>query len=671
MHKRYKIISVLFFLIMLLSAAGLNAQDDFRQGLLHYKQGNYKEALKVFETLITSGKATIDVYSAALDCAIKLKLNDKAIRIIESTDKRFGFNFDRTLILSQLHAQAGRFNSAIPLLLQLRKSYPDSGSVKIILAEIYSSLGAKQFEEKKYEEALHSFKEASNNDPQKKSYKRNHLIAALKLNRYNDALRLAKDLYSPADKDTEMGSLYFQLLIQTNNYQEALKVAKALAKLKPGDIDLLLQEALAYRYVSEYDTATVIYQQLRKRFPTSREVYMAEINWLLASGLRDSVINRCREFLVYTPDDSLMLSTMAKQYQLNQSYDTARTIYREIISKDINRDAAIAIADCYTLEGKTDSAIIELQQYIMSGGINSDADIKLYGLLLSAQRIDELKRFLAIAVERKPYESIFRVFLAKQFFHEDKTDSTLALLERVRSLYTQMPEISFLYARVYESQADTNKALFHYIRFVRSSMSQSQVLQTQISTTISGEGLLNPDSLDKAERTGSQLDSLNVMLKKSFEKIRELAGENQYPEILDELILDVPQGTPLYIARAKYRKSIGNFKEAQADIETALRISQYNEEAQKEAGDFYYDLEKYELAFMAYRAALSKNNKLKYYYDRLIDLGLRLRRENELIELWMRRYESDPEDLILKEALLEILHKTNRFEEIKNLFEKE
>ncbi len=669
MHYCHSWILILFVLVI--STADTSAQHEMQQGLLHYKQGNYKDALAEFEKLISSGKATIDAYSAALDCAIKLKLNDKAVEIINKADKRFGFNYDRTLILAQLYAQGGKYNSAIPLLTGLRKSHPDSVKVKSLLADIYTSQGANQFDGKKYEEALLSFKEAYRLDPQNKVFKRNYLVAALKLNRYNEALPLAKDLYSPVDKDTEMGSLYFQLLVQTNNYKEALKVAKALAKLKPGDINLLLQEALAYRYVSEYDTATAIYQKLRQRFPTSRVVYWAEINWLMASGLRDSVISRCREFLVFTPDDSLILSTMAKQFQLNKSYDTARTIYREIISKDINRDAAIAIADCYSLEGKTDSAIIELQQYIMSGGTNSDADIKLYGLLLSAERFDELKKFLVIAIERKPYESIFRVFLAKQYFYEDKMDSTLALLERVRSLYAQMPEISFLYARVFESMADISKALFHYIRFVRSSMSQSQVLQTQISTTISGEGLLNPDSLDKAERTGSQLDSLNVMLKKSFDKIRELAGDNEYPAILDELILDVPQGTPLYIARAKYRKSIGNFSEAQADIETALRISQYNEEAQKEAGDFYYDLEKFDLAFNAYRAALSKNNKVKYYYDRLIDLGLRLSRENELIELWMRRYEADPEDQILKEALLEILHKTNRFEDVKNLFENE
>lgn len=661
-RHRFPVYSVIIIFLLSINSS-LNAQNSVQQAMQYYKAGNYKEALVAFEQLINGGQATKEIFYGAIDCAVRLKLNDKSIQIIEKAEKKFGIQYEWTFLLGQLYAQGGQLTQAVTVLQKVRKSFPDSSEVRFYLADVYANLGAKQFTDNKFEEAYISLKEAYKNNPQKKDYTRNYLVVCIRLKKFNEALPLAKEVFLSSKSDIEIGKLYFQLLLQTEKYKDALRVVQVIAKAFPDNTDVLLDVALAYRYTSEYDSATAYYQKLRQSFPRSREVYKAELDWLMASGLKDTVISRCREFLLNTPDDKEIMTIMAQQYQRKKSFDTARTIYREMRAKDLDRDAALKIAECYLQEYQKDSAIIELNEYAVTGGKNADGFLTLYGLLFKANRIAELKKILLIGIKRFREYADFNLLMAKQYLFEDAPDSAFLYLEPIKGVYSRYPEISYITARLYDSKADTAKAVFHYSRFIRVSMAQSQNLQTQISTTISGDGMMNPDSLDKAEKAGSELDTLTSQLRAGFDRLRIINGRESYGKLLDELIADIPQGVPIYIARAKYRLELGDSSAAANDIETALRISAYNEEVQKETGNFYYETGDYEKAFIAYRAALSKNNKVKLYYERIIELSIKLKRTDEVIEFWKRRYESNPENELLRESLIELLHKTERFEE--------
>ncbi len=653
------------FLILLLAmqAPAFAQTADLQKAATLYTSGKYEEAGKLFESIINAGNASKEVYSGAIDCALKLKQYGKASALTESALAKFGSNYDLELLQAQLYNQLGNTAKSISALEKTVKRYPDSTGLKITLSDLYTLRGSELYQNKKMEESAAALTTALRYNPKNPDARKNLIIIYLQEKKYKEALPYSKDAYRLFPNDKIIRQLYFETLIGLENFAEAVKVSEQIVKNSPDDIQAGLNNALLYRYNQEPQKALDKYAELRQKFPGSKEVYQAEISFLELASRYDTIIARYREFLVLNPGDKDMIIGLGKTYETRKSYDTARTVYSELIEKDIYRDAQLLIAETYVKENKNDTAISVYQKYLISGGKNPDAFTRINELLIKADRTAESREYLLRAVSVHPSKTEFTVSLAKSYYYGNQPDSAMMWLEKVKNFYLEFPEIPYITALIYLDRKDTSRALFQLTRAIKYSLEQTQKIQAQILGAVSGNNINNPDSVETAKSKGAELDAVTALLKDSFKRLKELQKPESYISTLKKLITDLPSAALLYLQRAKYLEETGSLTEAAEDYETALILSPSSDEVQMAAGNYYESRGENEKALIAFRKASSLNKKLSYPYSKIIDLAQKLGTLNEICDYWLKLYETDLKNSILREHLIEALHKAGRMKE--------
>lgn len=648
------------FLFIFTSPLLLAQQGEFQRGVQLYQQGKFAEAGAIFEQLIQKGNAGQEVYEGAVDCALKTSSFTKAISLIEKTMQRFGPNYGYQLTLGQLYAQTENLSKSASVLQKLTSSYPDSSEPALLLSDVFGLIGNKHYQESRFSDAVTAYISSLKYNSRNKDIRRNLISAYLVLGKPDKAAETAETGYKFHAKDKEFRQIYLETLIYAERYEDALKVIQVMAKEDPDNLQTQLNLALLYRYSRRADEALKVYAQLRSKYPAAKEVYTAEISYLQLAGAGDTIISRYREFLANNPDDTDFMLRLAKQYERKKLYDSARTVYAALEAKDLYRDAPVLTAKTWLAEGNQEIAFELLNRYISSGGKNSDGFLELYRLRLSRNEIKEATDLLTLAIERSDNKVQFRILLADLYIEQSRADDAIALLDPVREEMKSYPEIPFLSGRAYIQKQDTSRAVFNFIRAVKYAIQSSQLLQSQLASQSSGSNIMNPDSLDMLKETSSALDTVSSVLKQSFVYLKELMGEEALVRDISALILETPNAAILYLQRGKIYHQLGNTTQAEQDFTTALSLSPNSEEMQYEAGLFYEASGSSAKAYTAYLNAWSINRKNPLLFRKVIDLAYKAEKMNAVCDYWMNVYQTDKENLMLREFLIEALHAAGR-----------
>lgn len=646
----------------------LHSQTGEREkAISFYQSGKYAEALKLFEKDIETGNAPGDVYSASVDCALQLKNYKKAAVLITKTLEKFGADYELELLLHRINTQTGNLSAAVSGLRAMMKSYPDSGEVKTLLSDVYLTQGVQYFNSKRMPDASVSFKNSLIYNRKNQDARRNLIVVLIQMKQFQEALPVAKEGFDLFPREKIFAQMYIECLLAVENYTEALKVGEKIAAALPGDKDLQLNLAILYRYNQNSEKALTIYSALRKKYPKDKSAFKSEIEYWQLYAMHDTIITRYMEYLSVVPDDEEMILGLGKQYERKKEFAAAREVYRQLLKKDISREAAILIAACYTAEGKSDSAIVQLNEYIVTGGKDPDAYLELTDLLLGSGRKTEAKQVMLTGLSRNPEEVKFDIQLARIYFFDGVNDSAFSCLDKVKTSYTDYPEISFLLANIYIAWKDTAKAIFQFNRTIKSALNQSQILQGEITRSFSGQNLIIADSLNETRNNAVRLDSVTTILKQSFLLLREISSEIKYTSLLNTLIADMPQSAVLYLKRAQFFSEINSLALAESDFELALNMAPSSEEVQFEAGLFYEKTENYPKAFAAFSNALALNKNKSIYYRKVIDTAEKSERLPDVCEYWLRLYPVNKTNAVLMEYLIEALHKSGRYDEATEL----
>lgn len=649
----------LFFAFLFVSVS--RAQNgEFERGVSLYQQGKFKEAGAVFEQLIAKGNAGQQVYEGAVDCALKTASYSKAISLIEQSLQRFGRSYSYELTLGQLFAQTGSLPKAISVLVKLHSAWPDSAEPAHLLSDVYGVSGNQRFQESDYQAAVTAYISALKYNPRNKEIRRNLISAYLLLNQPVKAAETAETGYKFFPKDEEIRQIYLETLIYAENYDAALKIIEQAAKENPDNLKTQLTLALLYRYTRRADEALRVYAGLRAKYPGAKEVYDAEISYLQLAGAGDTIISRYREFLANNPSDAEYMLKLGKQYERKKLYDSARVIYSELEAKDLYRDAAVLTAKTWLAEGKNDTAFAILTQYISSGGRSSEGFQELCRLQMQNNNTAAAIELLKLAIERAENKVQFHILLAAIYISQQRGEEALAALEPVRDEMKSFPEIPFLFGRVYLEEQDTSRAVFNFIRAVKYAIQSSQLLQSQLATQSSGGNIMNPDSLDVIKQTSTALDSVTSVLKESFVYLKKIVSGQALISNMSNLLLETPGAAILYLQRGKIYSELGMTMQAEQDFTTALSLSPNSEEMQYEAGLFFEAASMTLRAYTAYMNAWAVNKKNPALFRKVIDLAYKTDKLGEVCDYWLNIYNSNREDALLREFLIEALHAAGR-----------
>ena len=652
----------IFILFLLLLGASKAQQNEYERGVELHRQKKYAEAGTIFESLINSGLRQREIFFATIDCFMKIKYFQKSLEITEKAVEVYKNDYGLKFLLGQLYNQNGYNSKAIEVFQALNKLYPDSTAIKENLANLYFIHGNILYKSKNYAGAIESYKASLLYDHQNKGARINILICFLTEKKYKEALQITKESYSFYPDESIISRGYFEILVATENFVDAENVCENILAKDPNDIQTNLNLALLFRYNRKVDKATEKYAELREKFPNAKEVYLAEIQFLRLYESADTIIARYKEYLENTPNDTEMLLGLAKEYERKKNFGEARNIYREVISNDLDKDAALNIAETYFSEDKIDSSISELKNYINNGGKNESAFLRISELFEHLSEMESAKQYLKLGLANLDTPTKIAIALGKLYFRQGNLDSAGISFDLVKLKYSEFPEISYYTANIFLLRGDTSKATFHLTRCVRHSINLSQILQYQVISSVSGENIMNADSAKQTKMVAAKLDTVKNIITMSLNQLKKLNSPQDFLSILNRLIKDIPTAAGLYLQRGKYLFSVGMLSEAESDFNTALSLVS-SEEAYQEAGDFFSSIGKSDKAFECFYSAISLNKNVDYFYRMVIDLGEKLDKLNSVCDYWLKLWDNDKHNKTLKEFLIEALHKANRGDE--------
>jgi len=653
----------ILFSLLLLTAAATGQNHDLKTAIDDYNKGKYKEAAVIFEKYISSGTGEKDIYLAAAECHLRLNDFNNAIIVLEKYRKTFGDDYNTTYTLSQVYARNGNYREAVKLLIELTKLHPDSSSAKQLLSDVFLSSGVADFENKDSISAEINFKNALLYAPLNKQARVNLLLLLLGSKKYNDALPFASDGYRYFKGDNTFALMYFENLIGLEKFSEALPVLEQIASAKPEDLRIQLNLALLYRFNNLPEKAKLTYEHLRKKFPGNKEVYDSEISFYELFSENEKIIELYKFYLELNPDDKETGLRLAKKYEQTGNFEKAREIFRSLDSVADDNFIKILIAENYFLEGKKDEAIKVLKSVVESRSADATVYMLLYEYLEKNGNHTDAVLIISEGLNKFPASLELNLESAKIYYEAGKPDSSLIRLEEIRGFSKEIPEIPFYIALIYQGKNEIKTAIQNFTRAIRGAIRGTAELQTSLAGSFSGQVITNPDSAAALQKKSEKFKLYKAIIYSSFAGLSQVCKESEFLDVLENLITEFPQAALLYIEKGKFYMRTAKPELARSEFEKANILSPSTNEVQQALAEFYESSGELGKALDSYRRAGSLDEGNPFYYRKIIDLAALTGQLNEICDYWLQIYKTKKEDKLLKEFLIEALHKAKRTKE--------
>lgn len=218
-----------------------------------------------------------------------------------------------------------------------------------------------------------------------------------------------------------------------------------------------------------------------------------------------------------------------------------------------------------------------------------------------------------------------------------------------------------------DSQDTAKKQLIQqHIASLEKSITTLALLQKGIKTRLAGE-------LDSTKLTGNN-DSLDCEFKfcersidSSLQYLKANLGAADFSQILDKQLAKYPASVFLLLYKAEWLDNKGLINEAVVEYKKILKIAPRAAKAHLGLAKLLASQNQLSEAAVAYKRLLSIDPDNKEGYASLIAVCQQGNSLNSLADEWLRIYKQNKNRLLLKEYLIEVLHKANRFEEAKEI----
>ena len=323
---------------------------------------------------------------------------DRAIPRLEAALKTDPSNKQNQTELAADYLQINRPDLALPLTQRLLQ-----GGTKT--AQVYYFDGLAQGQLGHQKEALADLEQAANLEPTNPGVLGTLTDMYLRLNRPQDAERIAKRAVTFNKDDKNAYLAYGQVLATEGKFDEARQQLEASLKLDPKDVRPLLLEAQTYTQQNAIALAAQLYDRAIAIDPTSTDALVGKARIAAAQhNVKDAIASYDALYKLQTdPNDKVaVIDQEALVYATEKMDGDAETTYKRAISEFPNILSAHTAYGEY-LQSKKDNAGAE-REYVAGAGPNRDQidAIAKLGQLYASQNqigksIEQFKRVSELA----------------------------------------------------------------------------------------------------------------------------------------------------------------------------------------------------------------------------------------------------------------------------------
>jgi len=659
---------VLVGLTAFLPATALG-QSDLQTGINAYYAGDFSKAAVDLEKYIRIRPDDRRAHDYLAKAYVRLGDNTRAIDALVRALRMFPGEVAFRGLLGQLYAAVEKYDEAENQLMLYRRANPADTAITRVLAGVLLARGVSAAQAAQWKEAAEFFDRSMGLDSTTEAAHVNLAVALANAKEFKRAAVIAENAIRRFPRNLALRKVYAATLIGSGDYAEACSVLEEYRKLDPDDMEAGLQLAALYRNLNAADRALALYDALIVRHPKDRRAYEALIqywsNYFRYDKIRETYERLAREH----PSDMTLLNSIAGTYEKERKWSEARNVYRRWIEQDsLNPEPLLAVASTFRRDSNEVAAATELEKLFRIAPRHERALAMMGDILEKRGRFDSARELYARFMNwhpnnARPYHRIGVVYNRLGLI-----DSARLSLERAYTIDPADPYPIAELAGIASSTGDSISALKLYRQALMATLRSMQRRQQQLVTQMQAEkDRMGLDDLQQLSVAGEGFSGLRDLYGLCLDALRRGMLAESFKAMLDDYLREYPTSIVLLLAEGEWYEREGSRKHALEMYTRLLSISPTVVQAITAMARLHEQNGDLESAILDYRRLQSIDAANTAAYDGLLRLHDRLGRLDELCDEWKRLYSVRSDDKILKERLIEALHKANRREEARNL----
>lgn len=662
------------FAWLLLGASSVWAQNRaYTEAVQLFQQHKYNAAIPKFEQSITENAATVDGYRALAFCYLQVKNGIKAQNTIDRGLRKFPNDFRLKSLRAELLLQSGQYDEALPILNELEQAMQRGvkiegltlGMVRARLGNLALMNGGKAYQANKKDKALQYFQQALQYMPDSLSAHHNVTLAYLEAEKWEQALASADAALHKFPANLTLIQMKGRALLELKRYKELEEAWKVLYDQKPNDLDIGLMYGQVLYMNQKGQDAQVVFDKLLTKFPKEKRLYEALVQINEQGFNYNAVTELLKRQRKQFPGDAGVVKKLAQSYEVMEEWPKARAMY-DTLAVMTGESVKNALAQAKTFE-KQDSLDVALAQYrqILERNPNDRETLISTGTLLR-----KMKRWTDA---RDTYQMLIR------------TDSTWVPWMRWAEAQEQLkayPEAILGYEKAIQKGGQHPLPYYGLAKIrppsdprvcewaetaLRKSLRGVKALQEQQVAQVQSRSV---QDVDERIQTKDALEEYDQLGSASFNFYTQTCPRPNVEGLLAELLRLYQGSGKFYYYVGTYYRWLGDLPRAKTYFTEAAQFAPQLTENQEALAQAYLTDGDVDQAILAWERVLSVKPDEPRAYSALIDLYRRQNQLNQLADKWMARYRATPRNTVLREHLIEALHKAGRLEEARQIAEK-
>lgn len=648
----------------------LSAQNNFQEGINYFNNKQWDKVIEYFSHQLEFNNNSPLPYHYLGVAYLETSKPNLAYDILS----RGLLKFPKEKVLVGNFLNAGillkKFDTPINYAIDYLKTNPNDNEIKKLLSIAYLQQSEENFIIGKFEKAIEFARLAKNYNPKDENIYYLMIYSLISLNKNKEAINEAEKSLKLFPNSTKILEPYFSALLANNEYEKALNIALKLNNKFSDNLDFQIQLGMLYRYNFKIEEATKHFEKLISRFNNQEKVYDSYISFLETLNQFDKIREVYNlKIKKFGKEDETILN-IYETYNIEKKPYQAREVLYEYLNKKENSIIRLELARNYYINNILDSSLIHLKLIPPKEKEGYDALKLILVIYSSLKNQDSLFNYSKLMLDQYKDDFYAHYFYSKALYIRGDFTTSRLYAESAIQINKDNPYPYDILAEIFLLRGENNESEKNTINSIDKCIISLNEMEKNISLMLYN---LDPKAAIKKSydifQVKNELEALKQLLSKNFDRLKKLKNKNELITETITLLNKYPKNAYLKLELANIYFENKNLDSAEILLRNVLENNANIYEAHKTLARIYEMKENYSEQIKSLKRVLSIKPDDNDAYDDIIRISLKNGSQNELANEWMKIYKTDKSNTVLRERLIELLHKSNRFDEARELIQ--
>lgn len=679
MRTRLLLLTVIVALVFPTAAFAQSASGSLLdEGLAKYRAGNLSAAIPALERALAVDSTQAQAYVVLASALLQTGASARARAVAEDGLDRFPDRFAMRVAKAEALMEEEQWSAALRTYEMVEqqhrsgRSLPSQLSIDQVngrIGQLHRLVGQKHLEAGRLEAALDHFKAARASLPNSAETHADVAAVHLQQSNWQAADAAAQKGLERAPDHVRLLRIRSEALSQLEDVDTLVPVLERLYQLQPNDADVGLAYGRALLASGEQTKGQKLFSTLLDRHPKEPKVYDALIRLNRRQLNYDAALTILRRQRSEFPADPELAMREGRLLEEMGEYDAARNVYdsTQALTGPEDISPMMASAETFTKQDRLQTAADVYQQLLDQNPTHEGALRKL-GRIYEKQENWRDARVVYERLRDKGEDMVDAYHKLGRIYEElDDSEQAFRAYRRAIDGDADHPLPYYRYAVLLHRSPEGGDAFsaaeraLHKSLHALKSLQENQLQRLQMSTPHGGL------PVDESGRLRDRLEQYDRVAKEAFRFFANTFSAEQTEPVITDLLNQYDSAGRLHYLVGTYYQVQDRSEHALEHFRHAVREAPQLRAAHLALGALYRNRGSFRTAVQAYERARTLDEQAAEPYRGLLDLYQQRGELETLIRRWQGRYRSTPENDVLREHLIEALHKAGRYDDARSL----